>query len=89
MPDADHPAEAAAADAKPTLILQCDVFAETLPTAIPTVGEVDAVFRRALRSDGFPVAVVRSCCGESPGDPQDYAAVLVTGSGAMVNDPDP
>ena len=87
MPDGFDLCEVDAA--KPTLILQCDVFAETMPAAIPIVGEVDAVFRRALQRDGHPAAVVRACWGEAPGDPRDYSAVLVTGSGAMVNDPDP
>jgi GMP synthase (glutamine-hydrolysing) len=74
------------ANRRPFLILQAEVWAETCRPLYEAAGDVDAIFRRALKADGHPLEIVRICRDEPLPAPQDVGAAIVSGSSAMVAD---
>ncbi|MCH8499866.1 MAG: glutamine amidotransferase [Marinobacter sp.] len=57
----------------------------TYPSIRASLGDFQDWFKRAL-PEGLGVEVVNVAAGESPGQPQDWAGVIVTGSPAMVTE---
>lgn len=72
---------------KPLLILECDDLATGLPALHAARGGMADFFTRAI--DPGSSVVTRVWRGETPPDPEHVGGVIITGSAAMVADPDP
>jgi GMP synthase (glutamine-hydrolysing) len=74
---------------KPFVIVQCQVLAETCRSLYEFSGDMDELICDSLRAGDHPVTVVRVCNGDALPDPDEAAAILISGSAAMVADADP
>jgi GMP synthase (glutamine-hydrolysing) len=74
---------------KPFVIVQCQVLAETCRSLYEFSGDMDDLICDSLRAGDHPVTVVRVCNGDALPDPDEAAAILISGSCAMVADADP
>jgi GMP synthase (glutamine-hydrolysing) len=71
---------------KPFLIVQCEVLAESSPRLYQEAGEIDRLLLDGMNLRDRPTRAVRVCLGEALPDPGDVAAVVLSGSSAMVAD---